>query len=47
LDQERKELLSDRIGAIAEKIDPESEGHKILIELRDKVRPEKIENEEK
>ena len=46
LDQERKELLSERIGAIAEKIDPESEGHKILIELRDKVRPEEIENEE-
>ncbi len=47
LDQERKELLSDRIGVIAEKIDPESEGHKILIELRDNVRPEEIENEEK
>jgi len=47
LDQERKELLSDRIGAIAEKIDSKSEGHKILIELKDKVRPEEIENEEK
>lgn len=40
LDQERKELLSDRIGAIAEKIDSKSEGYKGLIDLRDKVKPE-------
>jgi hypothetical protein len=40
LDQERKELLSDRIGAIAVKIDSKSEGYKGLIDLRDKVKPE-------
>lgn len=44
LDQERKELLSDRIGAIAEKIDSKSEGYKGLIDLRDKVKPEVPEN---
>jgi hypothetical protein len=44
LDQERKELLSDRIGAIAEKIDSNSEGYKFLIDLRDKVKPEMPEN---
>ena len=47
LDVERKELLSDRIGAIAEKIGAEFEGYKILMELKDKVKPEEIENEEK
>ena len=46
LDQERKELLSERIGAIAEKYDPESEGYKGLIYLRDKVKPEVPENED-
>lgn len=46
LDQERKELLSDRIGAIAEKIEKESEGYKGLIALRDKVKPEVPENED-
>lgn len=45
LDQERKELLSERIGAIAEKYDSESKGYKALIALRDKVKPEVPENE--
>ena len=47
LDQERKELLSERIGAITEKYDSESKGYKALIALRDKVKPEEPENEEK
>ena len=46
LDLERKELLSDRISAIATKIGPESKGYKILIELRDKVKPAEVENED-
>ncbi len=46
LDLERKELLSDRIRVIAEKIDTESDGHKVLKELRDMVKPEKLENED-
>ena len=46
LDQERKELLSDKIGAIAGKIDSKSEGYKVLIDMRDKVKPEVTENED-
>ena len=46
LDSERKELFSDRISAITAKINPESKGYKILIELRDKLKPEEVENED-
>ena len=46
LDHERKELLSDRIDAISKKIDIESEAYKILIELRDKVKPEIVNEDE-
>lgn len=44
LDQERKELLSERIGVIAEKIGSESEEYKGLIDLRGKVKPKEPEN---
>lgn len=47
LDLERKELLSEKISGIAAKIDQESKGYKILIELRNKVKPEEVEDEDK
>lgn len=46
LDQERRGLLSERIGAIAEKIDHESVGYKVLIDLRDRVRPDEPKNKD-
>lgn len=46
LDQERKELLSEWLNSIAEKLGSESEGYKVLMDLRDKVKPVEPEKED-